>query len=215
MNKKSWKELYSKCNHNKYSQVTKVLQTYTLKSNIKNLINNYGIAMLICIMALLVLLFYTFKSNLIIVLYCMILLSLMFLMTIFYSTYKITLKEDKIITRINLQDSIIQYDKLNNIYLSRERVRVFFIPIYTYNLKITYFIGEEKINIITFPVVMLNKEEVNKFFKCFEVKSFKNQDKEIEKENIDRINTYKAIGIVIGIIFIILFIVSIILYMFK
>ncbi len=215
MKKESWKELYTKCNHNKYSQITKVLQTYNIKSNIKNLLNNYGISILIGLIILLLLLIYTFRSNLIIVLYCIILLAFMALMTIFYSTYKITLKEDKLITRINLQDNIIPYTKLNNIYLSRERVRIFFIPIYTYSLKVTYFIDEEKINILTFPVIMLNKEELNKFFKCFEVESFKNQDEEIEKENKDRLNTYKAIGIVIAIVFAIIFIVSTIIYIFK
>ena len=211
----TWKEVYKKCNHNKYSQVTKIFREYSIKSNIKNFFNNYGIIFSVIILAFIFMLAVVFRSNLIIVLYTIILGFLLLLMIFFYSTYKITLKEDKLIARINMQDINISYKELNNIYLEPQRIRILFIPTYIYSLKISYFINKEKINILSFPIVMLNKKDVFNFFKSFEVESYKDQEEELEKEKNDRKNFYKALGIVIGIMFIILFVISLILYFIK
>ena len=67
-------------------------------------------------------------------------------------------------------------------------------------------------NIYSFPTIMLNKKDVLQFFKSFEVKVLNNEE---DKENEEKKDFYKAIGIVIGIIFIILIVVSIILYAFN
>lgn len=207
-----WKDVYETSNHNKYCQITKVLRKCTIKSNIKNFLQNYGKILLVLVILLTILLAYTFKTNLMIVLYSMILLFFMFLMAVFYSTYKISLEEDKLIAKINLQDIIIPYKQLNNIYLFQEKSRILFIPIYYYSLKITYFADEEMINIYSFPTVMLNKKEVESFFKSFKVKEYKSQEDEIKKEQMDKKNFYKAIGIVLAILFVIVLIISIILY---
>lgn len=207
-----WKDIYEQSNNNKYCQITKVLRKYIIKSNVKNFLKNYGKVLLVLVILLTIFLIYTLKNNLIIVLYSMILLFFMFLMAVFYSTYRISLEEDKLIANINFQDTIIPYKQLGNIYLAQEKSRILFIPIYYYSLKITYFIDEEKMNIYSFPVVMLNKKEVKSFFESFEVKAYKSQDDEIKKAEMDKKNFYKAIGIVVAILFIIAMVISIILY---
>lgn len=210
-----WKEIFEKCNHNKYCQITNVLQKYSISSNVKYLLKNYGKVLLVIIIVFLLLLIYTFRNDLLIVLYASLLCFLLFLMTVFYSTYKISLEEDKLIARINMQDNIITYDKLNNIYLQRQRTKLLFIPFYTYVLKVSYFIEDKKLNILSFPVVMLDKKSLINFFNSFEVKAYKDQDEETAKETQDRKNFYKSISIVIGILFIIIFIISIILYIIR
>lgn len=212
MKNMKWKDVYEASNHNKYCQITKVFRKYTIKSNVKNFLQNYGKVLLVLVILITILLIYTFKDNLQIVLYSIILLFFMFLMAVFYSTYKISLEEDKLVAKINLQDTIITYKQLGNIYLAQEKSKILFIPIYYYSLKITYFIDEEKMNIYSFPVVMLNKKELEEFFKSFEVKAYKSQDAEIKKAEMDKKNFYKAIGIVGAILFIILMVILIILY---
>lgn len=208
-----WSELYKVCNHNKYCQITKVFRKYTMKSNIKNFIQNYGKILLGIVIIFLALLIYTFRSNLIIVFYCSILLFFMFLMASFNSTYKISLEEDKLIANINFADTIISYDKLENIYLSKEKFKILFMPIYYYSLKVSYYISDDRVNILSFPTLMLNKKNVKELFESFEVQSYKKDDDEIE--NMDKKNQYKAIAIVAAILFIILVIVSIMVAIFN
>ena len=211
----SWKEVYEKCNHNKYCQITKVFQKYSIRSSIQNFFKNYGIIFAIIIITFILILTVIFRNNLIIVLYSAILIFLLSLMTIFSSTYKLTLKENQLVVRINMQDIDISYTKLNNIYLEPQKMKIFFIPFYIYTLKVSYFIGKEKLNILSFPIVMLNKKDVLNFFKIFELKAYKNQEEDIQKEINAKKNFYKALAIVIGITFIILFVISLILYFIK
>ena len=41
-NKLTWKMVYQKCNHMRFSQVTNVLKIAKISSNIGNLLKNYG-----------------------------------------------------------------------------------------------------------------------------------------------------------------------------
>ena len=93
--------------------------------------------------------------------------------------------------------------------------RFFFIPIYYYAIQITEYVDKEKMNIYSFPTIMLNKKELINFFNSFEVKIIKDEEEEEQKKEEERKNFHKAIGIVIGILLIILFVISLILYAFS
>ena len=121
MKKLSWEEIYEKCNHEEYRQMTNVLRKASLNSNVKNFISNFGNILLISLVVLLIFLIFTFKNNLIVAVYCILLLSLIFLLMIVYGTYKISLEEDKVKIKINFQENDITYDKLVNIYLSKKQ----------------------------------------------------------------------------------------------
>lgn len=177
MKNKKWKEIYKECNSNKYCQITNVLRKYTIKSDVKNFMQSYGKISLIFAIIILILLCYTFRSNLIVVLYSSILLFFMFLMMILYSTYTISLQEDKLTIKINFQEIIISYDKLENIYLTQKKSRFFFIPVYYYSLKVSYFVTENKVSTYSFPVAMLDKTKLMELFKSFEVKAYKDNNK--------------------------------------
>lgn len=215
MKKQTFKEIYEKVNHNPYTRVTNILQQGIIKSNIKNFIENYGKVILTIFCIILLVFLYTFRNNLIIILYALILLLALFAITIFYNTYKLSLEKDSLKLKINFQTNIIPYNKLLGIYTEKNRKRLFFFPIYYYNLKITYLADQkDRINIYTLPLVMVNKTELLKFFSSFEYETFKEQE-ESKNDNENKKNMCKALVISIGILLIILFIVAIILYIFR
>ena len=213
--KLTWKSVYQKCNHNRFSQVTNILETAKIKSNVGNLIKNYGKIILVAFLIIMIFLLVTFWNSLNILVFALLLMLALCIFAIAYGTYYINLEEDGVKFKINFQDNKIPYNKLIGIYLTKKKKRFFFIPIYYYALEITEYIDEEKMNIYSFPTIMLNKKEVIKFFNAFEVNVIRSEEEEEKKQNEDKKNFYKAIGIVITILLIILLIISIILYAFN
>ena len=214
-NKLTWKEVYQKCNHSRFSQVTNVLKTAEIESNFRNLLKNYGKIILIAFIVIMVFLIATFWNNLTILLYAVLLLFALCTFAIIYGTYYVKLEEDGVRFKINFLENKIPYNKLIGIYLTKKKKRFFFVPVYYYALEITEYVDKEKMNIYSFPTIMLNKKEVVKFFNSFEVKVIKSEEEEEKKQNEEKRNFHKAIGIVIAIIFIIVLVVSIMLYAFN
>lgn len=214
-NKLTWKKVYQKCNHSKFSQVTNVFKKAKINSNVINLLQNYGTIILIGLIIILTILIITFWNNISILLCALLLLFALCAFAIVYGTYYIKLDEDGVKFKVNFQDNIIPYNKLIGIYLTKMKKRFFFIPIYYYAIQITEYVDKEKMNIYSFPTIMLNKKELINFFNSFEVKIIKEEEEEEQKKEEERRNFHKAIGIVIGILLIILFVVSLILYAFS
>ena len=210
--KLTWKSVYQKCNHSRFSQVTNVLETAKIKSNVGNLLKNYGKIILITFIVIMIFLIATFWNNLTILFYAVLLLIALGIFAIIYGTYYINLEEDGVKFKINFQENKIPYNKLIGIYLTKKKKRFFFIPIYYYAIEITEYVDKEKMNVYSFPTIMLNKKELIQFFNSFEVKVIKSEEEEEEKLNEEKKSFHKAIGIVALILLIIIFIVSIILY---
>ena len=213
--KLTWKSVYQKCNHSRFSQVTNVLRTAKIKSNVGNLLKSYGKIILIVFLIVMIFLIATFWNNLNILFYAILLTFALCIFAIVYGTYYINLEEQGVRFKINFQETNIPYNKLIGIYLTRKKKRFFFIAIYYYALEITEYVDKEKMNIYSFPTIMLNKNEVIKFFDSFEVNVIKSEEEEEKIQNEEKRNFHKAIGIVIAILLIIVLVVSIILYAFS
>lgn len=213
--KLTWKSVYQKCNHSRFSQVTNVLRTAKIKSNVGNLLKSYGKIILIVFLIVMIFFIATFWNNLNILFYAILLTFALCIFAIVYGTYYINLEEQGVRFKINFQETNIPYNKLIGIYLTRKKKRFFFIPIYYYALEITEYVDKEKMNIYSFPTIMLNKNEVIKFFDSFEVNVIKSEEEEEKIQNEEKRNFHKAIGIVIAILLIIVLVVSIILYAFS
>lgn len=181
MEKLKLKDIYEKVNHNPYCQITNILKKFEIKSNIKNLLQNYGKIILIFGAIIMVALVVTFWNNIEIVLYSVGILLLLSILSIVYNTYKISFNENSLQYKINFQTTCISYDKLVNIYIDKKTVKLFFIPIPYYNIDIVYVIDDEKLNILSFPTIMLNKKDIVKLFSCFEVKEYKKQNEKSKK----------------------------------
>lgn len=183
MGKLKFKDVYEKVNHNPYCQVTNILKKFEIKSSFKNLLNNYGKIILLTIIIVLAVLTFTFWNNIEIILCSVGILLLLFIMAIIYNTYKINLTEESLIYKMNMQTTSIPYQNLINIYLNKKKVKIFFIPIPYYTINIVHIADEERVNILSFPTVMLNKKDILMLFSCFELKEYENKIEKTKKHN--------------------------------
>ena len=175
-NKNNLKEIYLKVNHNKNSQLVEISGKAEVKSNVKNFLNNYKYIVITILILILILLIYTFKNNPIIILYCIGFMIALFLLAIYSASYKITLDEKELNVYINFQNTKIDSDSLANIYISKEKMHLFFIPIYNYNLNIIYIKNDTPM-IMSFPTVMVNRKSLLKLFSIIKTEKIKNEEK--------------------------------------
>ena len=205
-NKNSLKEIYNRVNHNKYSQLVEISGKAQVKSNIVNFLYNYKYILITVFVLILLLLIYTFKSNPIVILYCLGFLLILFLLAMYSATYKISLDEKKLNIYINFQSTTIDSNNLANIYLSREKMHLFGIPIYNYSLNIIYLMNNTPM-IMSFPTVMIDKKALTKLFSIIKTEKIKDEEEEIE---LNKKNTKAIIfSIILGItIFIIILIIA-------
>ena len=206
-----WKEVYSKCNHKKYSQINNIKGELKLQSNIKNFITENKIYVIITILAVIGLIMYASKLNISIILASIgLILVLVFFMT-YYSTYRIMSKGDTLLVKVNMNETIIEYKDLVNIFLDKKRDSIFlFIPFYIYTLNIVFYQGETQM-LMTLPTMMLKKSDVIKFFSNLNVEVLeqqKEEDKRIEQKKATR----KAIIITSIVVLTVLLIVGAIVF---
>ena len=173
-NKNSLKAIYEKVNHDKYSQIVDISGKAEVKSSVKYFLYNYKYIVITILILTLILLIYTFKSNPMVILYCIGFLIVLFLFAMYSACYKLSLDEEKLNVHINLQNSSIDTDSLANIYLSKEKMRLLFIPIYNYQLNIIY-IKEDTPMIMSFPTVMVNRKSLVKLFSIIKTEKIKDQ----------------------------------------
>ena len=83
--------------------------------------------------------------------------------------------------QVNFQKTQILTRDLVNVYLSREKVRFFGFPIYSYTLNIIYIVNEN-LTAISLPTVMASRKQLMKLFSIFETEVLKNEEEEIQKE---------------------------------
>ena len=115
MEKFKLKDIYEKVNHNPYCQITNILKKIELKSNFKNLLKNYGKIILLVAIILIGALIFVFWNNIEIILCSVGILILLFILAIIYNTYRISLGENNLKFKINMQTTNISYEKLINI----------------------------------------------------------------------------------------------------
>lgn len=186
-----WKEVYQKCNHTEYSQLIDIREPVILVGNLKKFFYTHKIGILIFLIAFVVLSFVTYKIEWksFLTIACVFLIALLIL--VYYNSYKITIKKNKLVVRAELDDIEINTDDLVTIYLSKKKVFLFIIPIYVYYINIIYVKNiqennnknlilnekQSKFNIITLTTVMNQKEDVYKFFRHFKFQKIETNTK--------------------------------------
>lgn len=200
-------DIYNKVNHNKYSRITQITGKSELKSNYRNFIFNYKYLIIVLVVILLCLLIYTFRSNPILILYSLGLLLLLLIFSIYNCTYKLKMDEKSLSLQVNFQKTEIITSDLINIYLSREKMRFFGFPLYSYSLNILYLVNQD-IKAISLPTVMASRKQLMKLFSTFETEVLKIEEEEIQKEEKNKRTVIITIATVA---FIVLIITSIII----
>lgn len=205
VNLKKFKEIYSKVNHNKYSQIINIKGKTELKSNCKNFLYNYKFTIIIVVLVLMILLIYTFRNTPIAILYSVGFLLALFLLALYTSSYRITLDENELNLYINFQKTTINTNNLANIYLSKEKMHFFGFPVYNYMLNIIYIFNENPM-IITLPTVMVDRKKLVKLFSNIETQKIKDEEEEIKAKEKNNKLIIRTI-IIVSVIFILLAII--------
>ena len=201
------KEFYSKCNTKLYSQIVEIKDNPKLHSNFKLFLKDNKIGIIIFVIIFLALCLYSFKLNIGIVFTAILMLFILVFGMIYYNTYTIEGKDEKLICNIDFKKMKIEYKDLINIYLSRKNSKLLmFFPIYMYSLNIIFWKDDEQVY-MTLSTIMVNKNELVKFFENFEFEVLPEQAKEDEKINQQK-QTKKALiitaTIILGVLLVIL-----------
>ena len=100
----------------------------------------------------------------------------------------------------------INYEDLLNVYLSRKNTKMLmFFPIYIYSLNIIFIKNEEQV-CMTLSTIMLDKDELIKFFDKFEFEVLPEQVQEEERIREEK-QAKKAIYITTAIVLIATFVI--------
>ena len=191
----NWKEVYEKCNHTEYSQLIEIREPVKIEGNFKKFFSAHKIGIIIFLIAFIVLSFITYKLEWKSFLAVAFVLLIAILFLVFYNSYRITIRKNKLMIRAELNDIEINTDDLVTIYLSKKKVFLFIIiPINVYYINIVYAKHNQSnprastsngvqpsFNIITLPTIMNEKEDVVRFFKHF---SFRKIEKTVQKNKI-------------------------------
>ncbi|MBR3324675.1 MAG: hypothetical protein IKG14_01320 [Clostridia bacterium] len=197
----NWKEIYNKCNHKKYSIITNIEQPVMIKSNISNFLDKYKWYLLIGTIIIITALLITLKFNIKLIIGCLGIAVFLLISLIYYNTFKLIIKDDKLKINIMFKEITLKKDDLLTVYIERQKSRILlFIPFYFYSINILY---NDKGSVAGYSLstIMLKKKDVLNFFKHFEFNILKEQKEEDKKEqtynNVIRIFTALAFIILI------------------
>lgn len=177
-----WKEIYDKCNNKKFSLITDIQQPVILKSNFANFLDKYKWGLLIGIIALIVFLIITLNFNIKILLCFLVIAVFLIISLIYYNTFKLIIKDDKLMINIMFREITLKREDLITIYIEKQKSRVLLvIPIFLYSINILYK-DKENVNGYSLSTIMLKKKDVLKFFNHFKFNVLEKQQEEDKKQ---------------------------------
>lgn len=178
-----WKDIYKKVNHKEYCKILDIQEGIEIKSNLQNFLEKDKLIIISIIAILFILFIVIYKLKIQALLISLLLLFLLLVVLILTNTYKLSLKNNKVIINGLIKKDEIKFDDLCNVYLERNKYRyALFIPIYYYNL---VFIYKEKDEVYKYSLstIMVKKEEIAKLFKHFKLEELPIQKKVENNEN--------------------------------
>lgn len=95
---------------------------------------------------------------------------------IYFNTYSIICKNNKMTIKMNMQKIEINYHDLKNVYIENKQSRIFFKKRNNYSLIILYKAPNGNISTIELPLMFINKKDLNKFLENFIVKNKKSNN---------------------------------------
>lgn len=233
-----WKEILNKVNTKKYAVITGIKENIKLTSCFKNFYMHNKALFYICLVLILFLVIFTYKTNILKIAVTLIIIAFIALFAILKYTYQIEAKEKSLKVKMLSGDIDIPYDRLLNIFVQEERDKFFFF-LKTYKISIIFEKETNKMQdtlkdsldvlgdkhndknmanenykveqvVLELPTEMTDKKEVIQFFKNMQIEVLENQQKEEEKLLEEKRLTKKAILITILIFAIVLTLTAII-----
>lgn len=171
-----WNELYEKNRSRRSREIDKVKNDCILKARPKNFINKYSKLLYTILLIISALLILSFHSNIRALLLTFVMLILILLFTMYFNTFTINCKNNKMIVRTNNQKVEIEYANLKNIYIEKRQNRIFIKKKDSFFLMILYKTPNNNIGNIALPILLLNEKDVQKFLNSFELKEVKSNN---------------------------------------
>lgn len=229
-----WKEILNKVNTKKYAVITGIKENIKLTSCFKNFYMNNKALFYICLVLILFLVIFAYKTNIVKIAVTLIIIAFIALFAILKYTYQIEAKEKSLKVKMLSGDIDIPYDRLLNIFVQEERNKFFFF-LKTYKISIIFeketnqmqdtlkdsldVLGDKNMAnenykveqvVLELPTEMTDKKEVIQFFKNMQIEVLENQQKEEEKLLEEKRLTKKAILITVLIFAVVLTLTTII-----
>ena len=233
-----WKEILNKVNTKKYAVITGIKENIKLTSCFKNFYMNNKALFYICLVLILFLVIFTYKTNILKIAVTLTIIAFIALFAILKYTYQIEAKEKSLKVKMLSGDIDIPYDRLLNIFVQEERNKFFFF-LKTYKISIIFENETNKMQdtlkdsldvlvdkhndknmanenykveqmVLELPTEMTDKKEVIRFFKNMQIEVLENQQKEEEKLLEEKRLTRKAILITVLIFAVVLTLTTII-----
>lgn len=234
-----WKEILNKVNTKKYAVITGIKENIKLTSCFKNFYMHNKALFYICLVLILFLVIFTYKTNILKIAVTLIIIAFIALFAILKYTYQIEAKEKSLKVKMLSGDIDIPYDRLLNIFVQEERNKFFFF-LKTYKISIIFEKETNKMQdtlknsldvlgdknnanedykveqvVLELPTEMTDKKEVIQFFKNMQIEVLENQQKEEEKLLEEKRLTKKAILITVLIFAVVLTLTTIIVFVIN
>lgn len=169
----NFNELYEKNKFRKYREIETVENNVVLRSRVKNFINKYKTIIIILLLIISILLIVTFHSKINILTLAFLIFALILILSIYFNTFTIACKSNKMIIKMNMQEIEIEYSNLKNVYIENKKTRIFIKKRNNFSLVILYKTQNGNISNIYLPTIFLNPKDTNIFLRAFKLKEIK------------------------------------------
>lgn len=176
--------LYEKTKNRKLQEISKVNNNIIFKARVENLIKSYPRLIPIILILITLALILVFHLNIKLLSLILFMYVLILIFSIYCNTFTIRCKNNTISVKANMQEVLINYKDLKNIFIEKKYERIFIKKREYFKLIILYKAPNGNISNVELPTLFVNEKDLEKFLNNFELMPEKN------KKNIERAREY-------------------------
>ncbi len=177
--------LYEKTKNRKLQEVRDVSSNIIFKARVGNLIKSYPKCIPIVLILIAVILVITFHSNMRLLSLVLFMYALILMFSIYCNTFTISCKNNNMSIKTNMQEIIIAYKDLKNVFIDKKYERIFIKKREYFRLVILYKAPNGNISNVELPILFVSQKDLEKFLNNFELMPEKNV------KNLERAREYK------------------------
>lgn len=177
--------LYEKTKNRKLQEIRDVNSNIIFKARVGNLIKSYPKLIPIILILIAVILVITFHSNMRLLSLVLFMYVLILMFSIYCNTFTISCKNNNMSIKTNMQEIIIAYKDLKNVFIDKKYERIFIKKREYFRLVILYKAPNGNISNVELPILFVNQKDLEKFLNNFELMPEKNV------KNIEKAREYK------------------------
>lgn len=177
--------LYEKTKNRKLQEIRDVSSNIIFKARVGNLIKSYPKCIPIVLILIAVILVIAFHSNIRLLSLVLLMYVLILMFSIYCNTFTISCKNNNMSIKTNMQEIIIAYKDLKNVFIDKKYERIFIKKREYFRLIILYKAPNGNISNVELPILFVNQKDLEKFLNNFELMPEKNV------KNLERAREYK------------------------